>query len=507
MPKPHSTKGYLIPEVIDPPDRLYICVPVPNDRGHIRAFLGQIDKLAWWNAWDQDGTENGKLSAAVWKPIIEELYAKFDGEVWCDVATIWRVEDCALQFSTDAGQNWTTAVDLSACTVPGPKGDKGDKGDTGEQGLQGPQGITGDTGVQGEQGITGDTGPKGDQGDKGDKGDTGDTGPRGFAGADGATGSQGPTGPQGDPGEGCDTCPPAAPAPDPRDLDADDLRCNIAQYIADRLNEAYDGVRENGTSISNGAATFSGGVAGAALLLAGLSAGASLVVGAVVAAVGAVVTRIVADQVPALTLDQKVELHCNIYCALPSSCDITQAVLDAIAASIAAGVGYTALQADTLAHYIIPVFMLDTYRKWAIFGVDEPSNCAPCDCTVPCSPDYPITFREISGAGTMDPNPDADCYWIYTSTLHPDGNKTYVSIAAHNDVCWYIADAADVKMYQSGSLIGGVDYQEGNYCNAQHWVMQNLGGHCHSNVYLQKNGTTPFVVKIRARVCPAGVVN
>lgn len=75
---------YQLPEVIDPEERIEICVPVPNDKNHIRAFLGQLEQLARYWSWDKDATKTlARDAAAVWAEIHLEVAHKIDDMEYC----------------------------------------------------------------------------------------------------------------------------------------------------------------------------------------------------------------------------------------------------------------------------------------------------------------------------------------------------------------------------------------------------------------------------------------
>lgn len=76
-------RGYLLPETINPAGRVYICVPVPDDPNHIRAFLGQLDMLSHWNAWDRDTLKKGTLAAQVWRDIVTQVRQNIDDGASC----------------------------------------------------------------------------------------------------------------------------------------------------------------------------------------------------------------------------------------------------------------------------------------------------------------------------------------------------------------------------------------------------------------------------------------
>jgi hypothetical protein len=68
-------EAYALPVVIDPSDTICFQIQVPNDRQHIAAFMGQIYKLSYWDAWKQDSAHTGKLAGAVWLKIFDQLIA------------------------------------------------------------------------------------------------------------------------------------------------------------------------------------------------------------------------------------------------------------------------------------------------------------------------------------------------------------------------------------------------------------------------------------------------
>lgn len=77
-PKNWRKVGYLIPEVIDPEENICVCVPVPKDWGHIRAFLGQLTELSKWLTWEKDGTDSAAQTARRWFEITECVAKEID---------------------------------------------------------------------------------------------------------------------------------------------------------------------------------------------------------------------------------------------------------------------------------------------------------------------------------------------------------------------------------------------------------------------------------------------
>jgi len=119
-PKNWRNTGYLIPENINPDDNICICVPVPKDWGHARAFLGQITELSKWQAWQADGTTNARDTARRWFDIAACVAEEID----CAMANkgcgcsdnpdrLFRHNPTTdrLEQSDDGGETWQDAPD------------------------------------------------------------------------------------------------------------------------------------------------------------------------------------------------------------------------------------------------------------------------------------------------------------------------------------------------------------------------------------------------------------
>lgn len=78
MPKNWEKTGYLIPENIDPDENICICVPVPKDWGHIRAFMGQLTELSKWITWEKTGGTEAAQAARRWFDITECVQKEID---------------------------------------------------------------------------------------------------------------------------------------------------------------------------------------------------------------------------------------------------------------------------------------------------------------------------------------------------------------------------------------------------------------------------------------------
>lgn len=147
---------YELPENINA-DPIYICLPVPNDRNHVRAFLGQLSELGRYWSWAKDPTAvKARDAAAVWADIHDIAAHMIDDQEYCSVATEFQfTAACGLEYRNNPLQAWIP--------VPGwesfaPSCFQGPPGEQGEQGIQGPQGVQGIQGPQGEQGPAGDVG-------------------------------------------------------------------------------------------------------------------------------------------------------------------------------------------------------------------------------------------------------------------------------------------------------------------------------------------------------------
>jgi hypothetical protein len=108
--------GYPLPAVVDPPDTLYICVPVPDEPMHRAAFLGQILELAHWYTWDKDDAHTGKDVAAVWMQIwlcVRDQMSLITRGCGCpDDGALHRYTSGGVyQTSTDGGTTWSDDPD------------------------------------------------------------------------------------------------------------------------------------------------------------------------------------------------------------------------------------------------------------------------------------------------------------------------------------------------------------------------------------------------------------
>lgn len=87
-----NESAYLLPAEINPLDRRYVCVPIPDEQMHILAFLGQIDALGYWWNWERDSLKQGTQVARVWRDIAEELRRQLDEDEEC--GTVFFYDPC-----------------------------------------------------------------------------------------------------------------------------------------------------------------------------------------------------------------------------------------------------------------------------------------------------------------------------------------------------------------------------------------------------------------------------
>lgn len=104
--------GYEIPAVIDPPTTKCYQVFVPDDPGHITAFLAQIEALSYWYTWQRDPDHKARQLAAIWYNVWNAVR-----DSTCEAGAMIRQKPgnhCIIQQSTD-GVIWSDVVDISLC--------------------------------------------------------------------------------------------------------------------------------------------------------------------------------------------------------------------------------------------------------------------------------------------------------------------------------------------------------------------------------------------------------
>jgi hypothetical protein len=136
--------GWVLPTVIDPPDRLCVQLHIPNDLYHIMAFWGALQELCYWFNWQRDDLKQGSAAANVWKEVIQAANYQFNSDNPCpgdcDPTMIYdiRTIGCELQVKRTEGGLWEPIGDFSACGATGPAGPAGPVG------PQGPPGVCDD---------------------------------------------------------------------------------------------------------------------------------------------------------------------------------------------------------------------------------------------------------------------------------------------------------------------------------------------------------------------------
>ena len=86
-----GSRGYLLPETIDPSEYICFSMYVPAADEYIVALSGALHELATWKVWEKDGTTRAAQAAAVWKDAIDLSIE----QLWWDgvVMTCKNVED------------------------------------------------------------------------------------------------------------------------------------------------------------------------------------------------------------------------------------------------------------------------------------------------------------------------------------------------------------------------------------------------------------------------------
>lgn len=108
-----------LPAVIDPEGRRCVTIYIPDDLGHITAFWGFLQKIAWSNRWARDPDHKAAAVARVWQEVWNDARARFDlgqcgrcesGEVCMQL----RQNGCKLEGSVDC-ETWFTLYDPTDC--------------------------------------------------------------------------------------------------------------------------------------------------------------------------------------------------------------------------------------------------------------------------------------------------------------------------------------------------------------------------------------------------------
>lgn len=135
--------GYMLPDVIDPPNSVCVKVMVPDNPYHMAAFIGALDSLGRWYNWQRDPDKKGKEVAAVWRPIVEA--ARLSNCEDEPMNFVLQQQGCDIVLLVNGFEATRMTLDTTACpSLVGPPGPPG------------PQGIQGPPGEDGQDGIAGD---------------------------------------------------------------------------------------------------------------------------------------------------------------------------------------------------------------------------------------------------------------------------------------------------------------------------------------------------------------
>lgn len=106
-----------LPSVVNPSERVSVCVPVPDDPGHRQAFLGAIYSLARARSWADDPAFPAKPVADVWAAIWADVSDQLAERTGCGMPFDVRQNEespCSLEKTSD-GETWEQFADLSLC--------------------------------------------------------------------------------------------------------------------------------------------------------------------------------------------------------------------------------------------------------------------------------------------------------------------------------------------------------------------------------------------------------
>lgn len=122
-----SSKGYPLPDDIDPGAFKCIRVYVPEDTLYLAAFWHAYNFFTTWLAWERDEAHRGAQAAAVWREAFEMSRSEYEDSIDCE-ATVYELRDdpdnpCKVQQSLDGGETWIHAFNKECAeetTIPEP---------------------------------------------------------------------------------------------------------------------------------------------------------------------------------------------------------------------------------------------------------------------------------------------------------------------------------------------------------------------------------------------------
>lgn len=129
-------KGWPVPSTINPEERLYVCLSVPNDPTHISNFLGAMFELMRWTNYRRTNDTRGKQTADVWRTIWEAIEFSLEdcNDMCCDDQTNLMRQLLAAQ-QTALAYQWELADDgTPGSFAPGaPETFTGNEGQSGSE--------------------------------------------------------------------------------------------------------------------------------------------------------------------------------------------------------------------------------------------------------------------------------------------------------------------------------------------------------------------------------------
>lgn len=113
-----DSRGYLLPDNVEPPDVVCVKVFIPNDPLYLREFWDAYGYFAQWSAWKRDPLKRGKLAARAWLKAFDLARDEYilKGNCTMAITNIRQnpLNPCVLEFSED-GSTWTQFADLKDC--------------------------------------------------------------------------------------------------------------------------------------------------------------------------------------------------------------------------------------------------------------------------------------------------------------------------------------------------------------------------------------------------------
>lgn len=110
-------KGFLIPSIINPPQRKCVQVWIPDEPTHIANFWGVLNFLTLWTEYERTGDTRGIETADVWKGVYLTAREYFEvGE--CQLPIELRNNNGTIEWRADPLAGWISLGD--ACPCPSP---------------------------------------------------------------------------------------------------------------------------------------------------------------------------------------------------------------------------------------------------------------------------------------------------------------------------------------------------------------------------------------------------